>query len=166
MAPPRRPTKTLEETADALGRVAPLASRWVERLLAAHEPALTTAQYLALQAVAETDVVGADLARRAAVSPAAVSQLLAGLETAGLIQRLRILDDRRLQTLAPTRRGGDVLRSAQSLLREGLAQLLVDLPPPDADALTRLLGRVESLLTGTAPPRRPPRPHPPRRRPR
>ena len=64
-------------------RTAPLVSRWIERLLAGHEPPLTVAQYLALQAVGEGEVVGAELARRTAVSPAAVSQLLAALEKAG-----------------------------------------------------------------------------------
>jgi len=76
-------------------RAAPLASRWIERLLAAHEPPLTVAQYLALEAIAEGQIVGAALARRAAVSPAAVSQLLATLEEAGLLARGRLEYDRR-----------------------------------------------------------------------
>src|SRR5437899_823474 len=67
------------QAAEALVRTAPLVSRWIERLLAGHEPPLTVAQYLALQAVGEGEVVGAELARRTAVSPAAVSQLLAAL---------------------------------------------------------------------------------------
>ena len=149
MARPRHRPNTREQTAEALGRVAPLASRWVERLLATHDPPLTPAQYLALQAVAEADVVGAELARRAAISPAAVSQLLAALEDAGLLERLRTLDDRRRQTLALSKRGNQVLRSVQALLRERLAGLLADLPAPEAEALTRLLNRVEPLLTST-----------------
>ncbi len=32
-------------------RTAPLVSRWIERLLAAHDPPLTVAQYLTLQAI-------------------------------------------------------------------------------------------------------------------
>jgi DNA-binding MarR family transcriptional regulator len=143
-----------------------MASRWVERLLAAHEPPLTPAQYLALEAVAKGDVVGAELARQAAVSPAAASQLLGGLEADGLVERLQAADDRRRQPLALTTEGDDVLRSARALLSERLAVLLGDLPRPEAEALARLLQRVESLLTGTAPPRRPPRPphRPPKRR--
>jgi DNA-binding MarR family transcriptional regulator len=142
-----------------------MASRWVERLLAAHEPPLTPARYLALEAVAKGEVVGAELARQAAVSPAAASQLLGGLEADGLVERLKAADDRRRQPLALTTQGDDVLRSAQTLLSERLAVLLGDLPRPEAEALARLLHRVESLLTGTAPPRRPPRPphRPPRR---
>jgi DNA-binding MarR family transcriptional regulator len=161
MPPPRRGPNTHQQVADALSRVGPLASRFVERLLAAHEPPLTLAQYLALQAVAEGEAVGAELARRAAVSPAAVSQLLAALENAGLIERLRGADDRRRQPLALTRDGERALRSVQSLLRKGLAGLLADLAPPEADALARLQPRIEGLLSGRAPPPRPHRPPPP-----
>src|SRR5262249_44033289 len=156
MPRPRGPRNTREQAVDALARVSPLVSRWVERLLATHEPPLTPAQYLVLQAVSEADVVGADLARRAAVSPAAVSQLLAGLEDAGLLERARTSPDRRRQELALSEPGRQALQSAQALLRERLAALLGALPPPEAEALARALAQVESLLAGTAPPSRPP----------
>src|SRR6059036_3323941 len=91
--------------AEALVRTAPLVSRWIERLLAAHEPPLTVAQYLTLQAIGEGELVGAELARRAAVSPAAVSQLLAALEHDGLLTRGRTEDDRRRQPLALSEQG-------------------------------------------------------------
>ncbi len=149
------------QAAEALVRTAPLVSRWIERLLAGHEPPLTVAQYLALQAVDEGDVVGAELARRTAVSPAAVSQLLAALEKAGLLERQRHADDRRRQPLGLTGRGEQTLRSAQIMLREQLAGLLTNLSPPEADALARLLERLEASLGGTAPPPRPHRPPPP-----
>ena len=155
------------QAADALVRAAPLVSRWIERLLAVHEPPLTVAQYLALQAIAEGEIVGAELARRAAVSPAAVSQLLAQLEDADLLTRTRLEDDRRRQPLALTEQGHAALRSAQKALRERLASLLADLPAPDADALAGLLERLQASLSGTPPPPRPNRPRrppaPPRR---
>ena len=146
------------QAAEALVRTAPLVSRWIERLLAGHEPSLTVAQYLALQAIGDGEVVGAELARRAAVSPAAVSQLLAGLEEAGLLTRDRLVDDRRRQALGLTDQGRWVLQSAQTALRERLAGLLGDIPPKETDALARLLERLEASLSGTPPPPRPPRP--------
>src|SRR5690242_10574612 len=127
MARPRHANGS-RQAAEALVRTAPLVSRWIERLLAAHNPPLTVAQYLALQAVAEGEVVGAELARRTAVSPAAVSQLLAALESSGLLVRGRLDDDRRRQPLALTEQGEWALRSAQTTLRERLAGLLSDLP--------------------------------------
>ncbi|HEX6761770.1 MAG TPA: MarR family winged helix-turn-helix transcriptional regulator [Gaiellaceae bacterium] len=152
------------DAAAALARTAPLVSRWVERLLASHSPPLTVAQYVVLEAVGAGDVLGADLARRAAVSPAAVSQLLGGLETAGLLERGRAPGDRRRQPLELTRAGRACLGSARTLLSERLAGLLGDLRGPEADALAHLLGRLEAALGGAPPPRRPPRPprpHPP-----
>src|SRR5437899_1901494 len=160
MARPRHRPNGLQ-AAEALVQTAPLVSRWIERLLAGHEPPLTVAQYLALQAVDEGEVVGSELARRTAVSPAAVSQLLAALEAGGLLERQRLPDDRRRQPLALTAHGQAALRSAQTRLRERLATLLADLPPPEADALARLLERLEGALSGTAPPPRPYRPPPP-----
>jgi DNA-binding MarR family transcriptional regulator len=154
-----------EQAAEALSRVAPLVSRWVERLLAGHDPPLTLAQYLALHAVGEGELVGSELARRSAVSPAAVSQLLAGLENGGLLERARSADDRRRHDLTLSPSGQAALHSAETLLRTQLGTLLADLPPPESDALARLLETLEALLTGMAPPPRPPRPHPPPPRP-
>lgn len=127
-------------------------------MLAAHEPPLTVAQYLALQAIDDGDVVGAELARRAAVSPAAMPQLLTVLGDAGLRTRDRLEDDRRRQPLSLTEQGRWTLRSAQTALRERLAGLLADMPRAETDALARLLERLEASLSGTPPPPRPPKP--------
>src|SRR5581483_984850 len=146
---------------DALAAAAPLATRWMERLLAANDPPLTVAQYLALAAVRRELLTGAELARRAGVSGAAVSQLVAGLERAGWVTRARQTDDRRRQALALTPLGERALDQATDLLRARLGRLLAGLPRPEADALARLLGRLEERLAGSPPPRRPP-PRPPR----
>ncbi len=150
------------QAAESLVRTAPLVSRWIERVLAGHDPPLTVAQYLTLQAIGEGEVVGAELARRAAVSPAAISQLLATLEDDGLVSRARLADDRRRQPITLSDDGQWALRSAQTTLRERLAGLLSDLPPPEADALARLLERLQASLSGTPPPPRPHRPPPKR----
>jgi DNA-binding MarR family transcriptional regulator len=144
------------QAAERLVRTAPLVSRWIERVLAAHDPPFTVAQYLALQAIGDGEIVGAELARRAAVSPAATSQLLAALEDAGMLTRDRLVGDRRRQPLLLTEQGRWALGSAQVALRERLAGLLADMPPAETDALARLLERLEASLSGTPPPPRPP----------
>lgn len=161
--PPLRPHI---QAAQALAAVAPLATRWMERLLAAHEPPLTVAQYLALRAIAAGEVSSGELARGAGVSGPAVSQLVAALVDAGLIERRPAADDRRRQTLALSPAGERAYASAEELLQARVGALLADLPRPDADALSRLLQRVEATLAGAPPPRRPPPPPPPRPRPR
>lgn len=164
---PPSPSRKPEQAADALIGVAPLASRWMERLLARHEPPLTLAQYLALRAIERESLGAGELARRTGVSGPAVSQLIAALVDLGLVERTPAPADRRRQELALSSAGENALRSATELMRTELGALLGDLPHPEAHALARALPHVESLLSGTAPPRRPPPPRPPRpRRPR
>ena len=162
---PPRPKSHTREAGGALAAAAPLASRWVERVLASHDPPLTVAQYLALRAIQAAPPSAAELARRTGVSGPAVSQLLAALDDAGLVERNPAEEDRRTRGLALTDHGTRTLGSATALVSERLAELLVDLPKPEADALTRLLERVEAALSGAPPPRRPhpPPPPPPKR---
>jgi len=130
-------------------------------VLATHDPPLTVTQYLALTAIADEPLTAAELARRTSVSPGAVSQLVAGLEAARLVQRAAADADRRRQPLVLTEAGHRALASAQRLMTERLGPLLGDLAGPEAEALARLLARVERLVAGAPPPpppRRPPRP--------
>jgi DNA-binding MarR family transcriptional regulator len=156
--------RQISNAVDALATAAPLATRWIERLLVAADPPLTVAQYLALQAISRGSVTGAELARGAGVSGAAVSQLVAGLQNAGWIERELDPGDRRRHGLALTELGAAVLRSASVSLRAGIGPLLAELPKPEVDALGRLLVRLEVALGGAAPPRRPPPPPPPEAR--
>ncbi len=161
---PPRPRDPAPDAADSLAAVALLAARWAERLLAGHEPPLTVTQYLALRAISDEGLPAAELARRAGVSGPAVSQVLAGLADAGLIERAPVPSDRRWQTLALSAEGERVARSARLLLRDRFGELLVGLPHPETDALSRALPHVAAVLSGSPPPRRPhpgPRGEPP-----
>jgi DNA-binding MarR family transcriptional regulator len=158
------PLKPAHDVADALVATAPLATRWIQRLLAAHRPPLTVSQFLALRTIEGGPVAATELARRAGVSQAAVSQLVADLDRDGLIVRAPASADRRRLELALSVRGRRALASAQSSLGEQIGGLLGVIPRPEAVALARALAHVESLLAGTPPPRRPPTPrakHPP-----
>jgi DNA-binding MarR family transcriptional regulator len=135
--------------------VAPLATRWIERLLAQGDPPLTVPQYLALRAIARESVSGTELAMRSGVSGPAVSQLIGALAEGGLVQRRPADTDRRRIELTLSRRGQRAYERAESLLGSELGSLLADLPKPERDALARLLPRVEAALSGAPPPRRP-----------
>jgi DNA-binding MarR family transcriptional regulator len=156
------------EAASALVAVAPLAARWIDRLLAMHDPPLTTPQYLALRAISAEQVTVNELARRAGVSGPAASQLLNTLAEAGLLDRRTAEGDRRRQELSLSANGRAALASAEAQLAGRLGSLIEELPRPEIDALARALPRVEAALSGAAPPRRPPPPpppHPPDKRP-
>ena len=159
MPRPRRPLNA----AEPLVGVAPLVSRWIERVLAAHEPQLTLGQFLALRAIAAERLTAAELARRTGVSGAAVSQLVATLDHAGWIKRSPAADDRRRQALALSATGTQVYGSAARLVHSRVGELLAAFPAPEVDRLGRLLERLEQALSGAPPPRRPP--PPPRKRP-
>ena len=159
---PPKPRSHTREAGAALAAAAPLATRWIERVLATHEPPLTVAQYLALRAIKAAPLPAAELARGTGVSGPAVSQLVSALVSAGLVERQPSEADRRTSALALTTGGARALDSATALVAERLAELLSDLPKPEADALARLLERVEAALSGAPPPRRP---HPAPRRP-
>jgi DNA-binding MarR family transcriptional regulator len=154
------PPKAGHHAADALVATAPLATRWIQRLLAAHRPPLTVVQHLALRAIAAGPLAAVELAQRTGVSGSAVSQLVAELEQDGLIERAPAARDRRRLELALSPRGQRVLDSASGVLRERIGELLAGIPRREADALARALAHVESLLAGTPPPRRPPPPRP------
>src|SRR6266487_4630659 len=122
------PGRNETEAAEALAAAAPLATRWIERLLAQHNPPLTVAQYLALRAIAREAVSGTELARRAGVSGPAVSQLLAGLADAGLVERDVVEEDRRRVALTLSSVGERAFTEAEALLSERLGALLGQVP--------------------------------------
>ncbi len=166
MRPRSRPSA--RDPVDALATAAPLATRWVERVLAAGDAPLTVTQFLALHAIEHEPLTASELARRAAVSDAALSQLVAVLETAGLVARKPDPADRRRQALALTELGTRSLAAARARLRAELGQPLRPLGPRESVALADLLERLEAALGGSPPPRRPHPPKPPhaRERPR
>src|SRR3954469_13231140 len=117
MPPPGRkrdPDRQRTQAAEALAAAAPLATRWMERLLAQHDPPLTVPQYLALRAIAREGVSGTELARRSGVSPPAASQLIAALADTGLVERSPGEGDRRRVELALSRSGRRAYNRAEA----------------------------------------------------
>jgi|SRR5581483_9893342 len=145
----------------ALARVAPLITRWVERLLGELSPRLTLAQYLSLESLDQGQTHAAALAEGAGVSRSAVSQLVGSLRELGLVEAAGPAEDRRRQPLALSSDGRRALRAARERLRRGLTPLLDRVPPHEVDGLARALETIEQSLRGAPPPPRAPRPRPP-----
>ena len=146
---------------DELVGAAAVTTRWAERVLAAHEPPLTVAQYLALRAIGREHVTASELARRAGISGPAASQLVSGVESEGWIDRTPFAHDRRSNELALTESGRSAFASATKALRDAIGPLLAQLPGPELHSLQRSLPLLEATLGGNPPPRRPRPPHPP-----
>jgi DNA-binding MarR family transcriptional regulator len=146
-----------------LASVALHVARWAERTLAEHDPPLTVAQFLALESLQSGVTAPGELARRAGVSDAAVSQLIRDLEGAGLVERQLSTVDRRRHELRLSPAGASTYQSATALVAARIGGLLGELPGPDARHLAELLARVARTVGAAAPPRRPPPPpRPPR----
>jgi DNA-binding MarR family transcriptional regulator len=152
------PKASSGDAAGALAVVAPLVTRWIERVLAAHDPPMTVAQYLAMRAIANDGISSSGLARLSGVSGPAVSQLLGGLADQELIERRPEASDRRRQALELSVSGRRVFKSAEAQLSTSLGTLLSGLRPPEIAALSRALPSLEAALSGSPPPRRPPPP--------
>jgi DNA-binding MarR family transcriptional regulator len=82
-----------------------------------------------LRAIAGGRELGADIARAAGITPAAVSQVVGALERDGLVARGdRDPRDRRRQSLALTSAGRVALASAERLVARRLAELSGEMP--------------------------------------
>ena len=108
---------------------------------------LKGAQLWALAQVAGSpaSTVG-DLARALAIHQSTASNLLRGLETAGLVTRERQHRDQRQVKLFATKKGLKVLRGAPRPLIGVLQQALSELPPAHLHALHGELARVIALM--------------------
>lgn len=80
-----------------------------------------------------------DLARALAVHQSTASNLLEKLETARLVERHRIKDDRRVVRLVLTSKGKEIVARAPRPLRGVLQQALLDLPTSRLTTLRRSL---------------------------
>jgi DNA-binding MarR family transcriptional regulator len=111
---------------------------------------LSFAQVRALFVLAEEDEMPAGkLAQAAELSPASVTQMLDHLEPAGIVERRRSSEDRRIVVVTLTAKGRELLAAKrevwQQRWREALAELSDDELAAAADVLTRVRGLFESL---------------------
>ena len=113
---------------------------------------LTTAQYAALTAL-ETGgpISGAELARRAFVTPQTMTDIVAKLDAAGLVARRPGEADRRVVRLALTDVGRARLAAAHVVVDDVEARMLRGFEAPERDRLRDALRRCAQALTGSEP---------------
>ncbi len=117
---------------------------------------ITTPQYAALTFLeASPRLSGAQLARRAFVTPQTMNRIVANLETAGLIERAPHPDLGRVLEASLTSRGRRLLAESHQRVQQVEAQMLAGLTATEQDQLAGLLHRCARNLQ---PPRQRTRP--------
>jgi MarR family transcriptional regulator, organic hydroperoxide resistance regulator len=117
-----------------------------------HRPGeLSFAQYSLLFRLADGEELPAgELAVSAGVSPATVTQMLDGLEAAGLVQRKRAEYDKRVVLIALTERGSSVLAARRAQLEPLWQQALERVSVADLLAAAEVLDRIRTMFEGLA----------------
>ena len=114
---------------------------------------LTTAQYAALSALeGGGDLSGAELARRGFVTPQTMTDVVAKLEAAGLVERSSAGDDRRVVRLALTDAGRLQLAGAHAVVNAVEARMLGGLDADERVWLRDALRRCAAALGGDVAP--------------
>jgi DNA-binding MarR family transcriptional regulator len=121
-----------------------------ERAMAAPEgmPVLPTAEMLVLRAVLERPgLTVTELAARLAIAQSRISQVVATLESQGLIGRYKDTSDGRRQRIKPTKEfEADVRRRMAREATDALAPLFVDVTAREKALLLDALSRIHDLL--------------------
>jgi DNA-binding MarR family transcriptional regulator len=111
---------------------------------------LTVLQYTTLSVLGRRgQLSNAQLARRAYMSPQAMSEVIEALESKGLIKRSRHPSHRRVYPAALTAKGRKVLAACERLVDELEAEMLSELRPAEQDSLRAgLIHAVRGLRAG------------------
>jgi DNA-binding MarR family transcriptional regulator len=138
-------TDPVLETMNALRQIVRalrVSSREVERTLG-----LSSAQLFVLQQLKKSPAASIKtLARRTMTDPSSVSVVVQRLAERGLVSRRTSPDDARKTELRLSRSGGALLRAAPTTAQESLLSALLELPPAEQAALSKLLGKVVGAM--------------------
>lgn len=108
---------------------------------------LTLPQLVVLAAVrAQGQVTSARLSAAVSLSPPTVTLILDRLESRGLIERYRNLEDRRIVHSRLTAAGAEVLARSPRFLHERFVQRFADLPAARQAAMIATLDEVAELM--------------------
>lgn len=116
---------------------------------AAVHPELQPAAFPVLVYVIDHEGVRAsDVVEHFGIDKGAVSRHVVHLESLGLVARACDPDDRRAQTIVPTRLARTRIEGARAARRKVVERRLTDWRPDDLDDLANLLARYNSSLEG------------------
>ncbi|HEY8454354.1 MAG TPA: MarR family transcriptional regulator [Actinopolymorphaceae bacterium] len=114
------------------------------RLLERADAGLTLAQFRILELISRGTERSTHIANRLATSKPAVTAVVEGLVSAGLIARGGVAGDRRVIRLELTEAGREALAHAEQVYRARLQPVIDEISDPDA--LVRLLAEVDDVM--------------------
>lgn len=121
-----------------------------ERAMAAPEgmASRSTTEMLVLRAVLERPgITVTELTAKLAIAQSRISQVVAALETEGLIQRYTDATDRRRQRIKPTKRFAEDIRERMARnARDALGPVIDGLPEREVGTILDVLVRLHELL--------------------
>ena len=134
-----------EEILRSLRRIIRAVDLYSRRLMAGH--GLSGPQLLCLTELAKGEMLSGALARALSLSPATVSGILDRLETRGLLERRRQVNDKRTVVVRLTPAGKRLLVRAPPPLQQGFVSKLRALPEAEQAAISATLRQLVSMMS-------------------
>lgn len=128
---------------DVVTRLARLVAKVLEREVAG---GMTVRQFRVLTRLVQGDERISQLAARAGVGAASMSEVIDTLVTRGWVERAEDPADRRCKTLQPTAEGLQAHTTAEQALHRAFTDLLAPLPDGEQAAITRGLRALQQVL--------------------
>ncbi|HEY2636390.1 MAG TPA: MarR family transcriptional regulator [Solirubrobacteraceae bacterium] len=135
----------VDEARDALGRLLGAERRLRGRDQHRHE-GLTHAQLRALAALRGGPLPAGRLARAADVNPASVTAMVDQLESAGVLERRRRAEDRRVTEISLTEQGRELLEAKRARYHAVWAEHLADVEDGDLRTAARVMRAIAEML--------------------
>jgi DNA-binding MarR family transcriptional regulator len=149
---PVQPGASIEELRETLVQMS-AAERRLRSRDHAQPGELTHAQIRSIAALGrEREMTVGQLARSAELKPATVTVLLDHLEEAGIVQRHRSTEDRRVCNVSLTPKGWEVLERKLAAWQALWEERLRDVSDADLQAAMRVMRRVTELYDSVTPP--------------
>jgi DNA-binding MarR family transcriptional regulator len=139
-----------DSVADAVLRVVPRLSRFMERELVRTGSSLSVRQLRVLQRLHDGEQIAAEIARHSSVGPAAMQGVLDGLVDRGLVLRQRSATDRRKQLLQLTPEGEEALATGNRVVQQAVSELVRDLKKSEQAQIVEGLDRLQEALDRNA----------------
>jgi DNA-binding MarR family transcriptional regulator len=151
-AAPGQPRASIEQLRQTLAQMS-AAERRLRSRDHAQPGELTHAQIRSIAALGrDREMTVGQLARSAELKPATVTVLLDHLEEAGIVQRHRSTEDRRVCNVSLTPNGWELLERKLAAWRALWEERLQDVSDADLQAAMRVMHRVTELYDSVTPP--------------